>query len=77
MAKTNTSKVGTLPRATVAQRLASLSIPQLMDAARKLAADPEQDALCTTVLDELEKRTRGGAAFDAFVAELFPTAENA
>lgn len=60
----------TLPAATLAQRLASLSCPQLMDAARKLASDCEQDALCTAVLDELERRVPG-ASFDAFVAEIY------
>jgi hypothetical protein len=72
MAKKNSnrSSLGTLPTATLAQRLAALSLAQLMDAARSLAPDVAQDALCTAVLDELCKRAPG-AGFDAFVAEIY------
>lgn len=67
---TKTRITGKLPKATLAQRLAALSEPQLMDAARKIAADREQDALCTAILSELESRA-AGPAFEAFVAEIF------
>lgn len=60
----------TLPAATLAQRLASMSETQLMDAATALAADPSKDALCTAVLECLESRVPG-ASFEAFVAEIF------
>lgn len=60
----------TLPAATLAQRIASMSTTQLMQAARELAKDAAQDALCTALLDALEKRAPG-AAFDAFVAEIY------
>ena len=61
---------GTLPAATLEQRLAAMSEPQLMDAARELAARADADAVCTAVLEALEARAPG-AAFDAFVAEIF------
>ncbi len=68
---TNTKRISsTLPAATLAQRLAALSTAQLMFAARELAKDSAQDALCTQLLDALERRAPG-AAFDAFVAEIY------
>ncbi len=60
----------TLPAATLAQRLAALSLAELMIAARKLAQDVAQDALCTAVLVELESRAPG-EGFDTFVAEIY------
>ncbi len=73
MAKTN--RIGsTLPAATLAQRLASMSTAELMFAARELAKRPATDAAadkaCTAVLDHLEKRAPG-PSFDAFVAEIY------
>jgi hypothetical protein len=63
---------GKLPTATLAQRLASMSLADLMFAARQLAqkTDLASDKACTAVLDELEKRT-GGEGFDQFVAEIY------
>lgn len=61
---------GALPKATPAQRLASMSLSQLMLAARNLAKDPSKDILCTAVLDELEKRISAGQ-FEAFCQEIF------
>lgn len=61
---------GKLPAPTLAQRLRSMSTPELMIAARGLAKDAGQDALCTAVLEELEKRA-AGPAFEAFVAEIY------
>lgn len=58
----------TLPQATLAQRLASMSETQLMDAARQLANS--NDTLCTAVLEALEARV-AGPSFDAFVAEIY------
>lgn len=60
----------TLPAATLAQRLAAMSETELMFAARELAKRPDGDAACTAVLETLEKRAPG-AAFDAFVAEIY------
>ena len=60
----------TLPAATLAQRLAAMSTAELMFAARELAKRPDGDAACTAVLEELEKRAPG-AAFEAFVAEIY------
>jgi hypothetical protein len=68
-----TNITGKLPRATLAQRLAALSESQLMDLATTLSRDPAQDSLCTTVLETLESRV-AGPTFEAFVAEIFPTA---
>lgn len=62
---------GILPKATLAQRLASMSETDLMFAARELAKDPSKDATCTAVLDELAKRTNESPAFEAFVAEIY------
>lgn len=65
---------GTLPAATLEQRLASMSTPELMFAARELAKrtdDVAADAACTAVLEALERRTRGSDAFHAFVQEIY------
>lgn len=69
----NTKRIGTLPAATLAQRLASMSTAELMFAARELAkrTDAGNDTACTAVLETLEARTDGGASFDAFVAEIY------
>lgn len=64
---------GELLAPTLAQRLASMSVTELMIAARGLAHDPNRDELCTAVLDALERRAPG-AAFDAFVASLYEVA---
>lgn len=63
----------TLPEATLAQRIASMSTPQLMDAARALATrtDAASDAACTAILEALEKRTRSSESFHTFVAEIY------
>ncbi len=74
MSKTNTATRrvdSTIPAATLAQRLSSLTESQLMDVAKRLASDTTQDALCTAVLEELETRTRSSDAFHAFVSEIF------
>lgn len=60
----------TLHAATLEQRLAGLSIAQLMLAARALASDIEQDALCTAVLDELARRVPEHVV-EAFAAEIY------
>lgn len=62
----------TLPAATLAQRLASMSTAELMLAARALAkrTDAGSDHACTAVLEQLEGRAPG-ASFDAFVAEIY------
>lgn len=67
---------GKLPSATMAQRLASMSTVDLMFAARELAkkTDLASDQACTAVLDTLHARVRGGASFDAFVAEIYAVA---
>jgi hypothetical protein len=67
MSKTISSK---LPAATLSQRLASMSLAELMFAARELAKDTSKDMLCTAVLDELEKRSPG-QGFDSFVTEIY------
>jgi hypothetical protein len=67
MTKTISSK---LPQATLSQRLASMSETQLAFAARKLAQQPEQDMICTAVLNELERRI-SGETFEAFVSEIY------
>lgn len=68
---TKTKRINsTLPAATLSQKLASMSLAELMFAARELAKDASKDTLCTAVLDELEKRSPG-EGFDAFVAEIF------
>lgn len=68
---TNTRRItGQLPAATLTQRLASMHWLDLMIAARGLAKNPANDALCTRVLEELERRVPG-ASFDAFVAEIY------
>lgn len=68
---TNTKRItGQLPRPTLAQRLRSMPLADLLIAARGLAKDAEQDALCTAVLEELERRAPGDG-FDAFVAEIY------
>lgn len=63
----------TLPAATLAQRIAAMSTAELMCAALELAkhSDAASDSACTAVLETLEARTHGGAAFDAFVTEIF------
>lgn len=65
-------KIGTLPTATLAQRLASMTEAQLMFAARDLAkcTDEASEAACIAVLEELESRVPG-PAFEAFVAEIY------
>lgn len=69
----NTNRItGKLPAATLSQRLASMSLAELMFAARELAKDPSKDVLCTAVLDALEKRAPG-EGFDTFVAEIYGT----
>lgn len=68
MAKTKIT--GKLPAPTLAQRVASMSIADLMIGARGLAAQPEHDALCTSLLAELEKRV-GFDAVDAFAQEIY------
>lgn len=68
--KTSRRINSTTPAATLAQRLASMSETQLMFAARELAKNPAADAACTAVLEALEARAPG-AAFEAFVAEIF------
>lgn len=60
----------TLPAPTLAQRLAAMSIAQLMFAAAELAKRPDSDAACTAVLEELESRV-SGPSFEAFVAEIY------
>lgn len=70
---TKTNRIGSkLPAATLAQRVRSMSLAELMFAARQLATrtDAGSDTACTAVLEELEKRAPG-AAFDAFVAEIY------
>jgi hypothetical protein len=67
MAKQISSK---LPQATLAQRLASMSETELAFAARELAKDTSKDALCTAVLEALEKRVTS-ATFEAFVSEIY------
>lgn len=67
MAKTITGK---LPQATLKQRLASMSLAELMFAARELAKDASKDVICTAVLDELQKRAPGDG-FEAFVQEIY------
>lgn len=66
------SRIGTLPAATLEQRIASMSTVELMFAARELAkkTDAASDMACTAILDALEKRAPG-AAFDKFVAEIY------
>lgn len=61
-----------LPAATLAQRLAAMSTGELMIAARRLAraTDPASEQACAAALEELEGRAPG-AAFDAFVAEIY------
>lgn len=59
-----------IPAATIAQRLASLSVTQLMVAARALAIQPDADFAATAVLAELESRIPG-SSFEAFVAEIY------
>jgi len=61
-----------LPAATLAQRLAAMSISELMIAARALArkTDESSERACTAVLEEIEKRAPG-AAFDRFVADIY------
>lgn len=61
---------GILPQATLSQKLASMSLAELMFVARELAKDTSKDVLCTAVLDELEKRAPG-EGFDSFVAEIY------
>lgn len=70
---TKTRITGKLPEATLAQRLRSMSETELMFAARELARKPEQDALCTAVLEALEARpgVGGSEAFETFVAEIY------
>lgn len=64
---------GILPPATLTQKLRSMSTVQLMDAAKALAQDPNQDKLCTAVLEALEARPgiKGSEAFNAFISEIF------
>lgn len=64
--------IGTLPAATMEQRLASLSTTDLMIAARTLAkkTDTASDSACTAVLDALEKRI-APATFESFTAEIY------
>ena len=72
-AGTRTTKISAaLPAATLAQRLASMSLADLMTAARALAQNTDQasDQACTAVLREIEKRALG-AGFDRFVSEIF------
>jgi hypothetical protein len=67
----NTKRItGTLPAATIAQRLAAMSDVQLAQAAAQLARNPEHDALCTSVLEALEARIPADT-FAAFVAEIY------
>jgi hypothetical protein len=66
------SGIGTLPAATMEQRLASMSTVDLMFAARSLAkkTDVASDRACTAVLDALEKRI-SPSAFESFTAEIY------
>lgn len=71
---TKTRKISsTIPAATLAQRIASMSTAQLMDAARALAPkrDAASDTACTAILDALETSTGNSDAFQAFVAEIY------
>lgn len=63
---------GELPAPTLAQRVASMATGELMVAARGLAVktDAASGEACTAVLEELGRRSPG-AAFDAFVAEIY------
>lgn len=65
--------LGTLPAATLAQRLASMSTAEMMLAARALAkkTDLASDSACTAVLDALASRVGNSDAFEAFVAEIY------
>ena len=67
---TTTNRIGTLPAATLTQRLRAMSEIQLADAARALVANPEADQVLTAVLETLERRI-SAPTFEAFVAELF------
>lgn len=60
----------TLPAATLAQRLASMSETELMFAAAELAKRADGDTACTAILEELESRV-SGPSFEAFVAEIY------
>lgn len=64
---------GRLPAPTLAQRCASLSVFDLMVAAKALAVktDAASDAACTAVLEALEKRI-SAEVFAEFVADIYP-----
>lgn len=68
-----TKRIGTLPEATLAQRVASMSLAELLTAARGLApkTDAASEEACQAVLEQLEKRTRNSSDFQAFVAEIY------
>lgn len=61
---------GTLPAATLAQRLASMSDVQLAQTARTLAGQANADRALTSVLEVLETRLSADM-FATFTAEIF------
>jgi hypothetical protein len=70
---TTTKRINsTLPAATLAQRLAEMSVIDLMLAARELAkrTDIASEKACTAVLETLEGRI-SGQNFEAFVTEIY------
>lgn len=72
----NTKRItGILPQATLTQKLASMSEMDLATVARDLAQDTSKDALCTLVLETLEKRCKGfmmtGETFETFLVEIY------
>lgn len=68
-----TTKIGTMPAATLAQRLAAMSDVQLAQTAQALAARPDGDRALTAVLETLEARIQAHT-FAEFVAEIFEAA---
>lgn len=69
----NSKISSTIPAATLANRIASMSTAQLMDAARALAPkrDEASDTACTAILTALETSTGNSEAFQAFVTEIY------
>ena len=70
MANTNTARIGTLPAATLAQRLAAMSDIQLAYMAQSLATRTDGDRALTAVLEVLETRLTADM-FAEFTAEIF------
>lgn len=66
-------KIGSLPAATLVQRLASMSDADLMRAARELASksDLASEKAAVSVLEELERRM-SSHSFETFVASIYP-----